>query len=221
MPTHSTVAVILGTLCASFFTSCASVSVKDSSQSTKATARRKPAHIYVVPFSVAHTATKENFARKNKGELKFEERDLLASALVSDLSKNIAPASLTHPNQIPTANAWVVSGQITRAAEGSRILRMGFGLGAGGTKLATRVQVQNSLGQPLLQFDTIGGSGAVPGAATNPIPFSSVPTALLHTNEGVTDDANRTARMITSRIGEYLAQRGWMASNKLQKPKRL
>lgn len=215
----------LFTVCAAlgsslFFSSCASVSVKDVAQSGKAMPQGKPIHIYVVPFSVEHTQAKENFARKNKGQLKFEARDLLTTALVADLSKNIAPASIASAPSVASPRAWVVSGQITRVAEGSRVLRMGIGLGAGGTKLNTQVQVRADSGPAFLNFATTGGSGAVPGAATNPAPFSSVPTALLHTNEGVTDDANRTARMITAAIAEYLAKRGWISPDKVPKPKR-
>jgi hypothetical protein len=72
---------------------------------------------------------------------------------------------------------------------------------------------------PFLNFATTGGSNATPGAATNPIPFSSAPTALLQSTQGVTDDAARTARMITATIADYMVQRGWLAAGAVQKPK--
>jgi hypothetical protein len=72
---------------------------------------------------------------------------------------------------------------------------------------------------PFLSFNTTGGSGAEPGAATNPIPFSSAPTALLATRTGITDDAHRTARMITAAVADYQVQRGWLSPDKVQKPK--
>jgi len=179
----------------------------------------KPSHIYVVPFSVERTAIKESFARDKKGQLKFEARDLLSKALVADLSKNIAPASMGEPGRGSSSKVWVVSGRITRIAEGSRLLRMGFGLGMGGTKLTTEVEVRADSGPVFLRFATTGGSGAVPGAATNPAPFSSLPTALLHTKEGVTDDVQRTARMIVASLGQYMVQRGWIEPQEFAKPK--
>ena len=57
-----------------------------------------------------------------------------------------------------------------------------------------------------------GGSNATPGGLTNPIPFSGVPTALLKTKDGITDDAARTARMIAGTIGNYMVQRGWISA---------
>ncbi len=98
---------------------------------------------------------------------------------------------------------------------------MGFGLGLGGTKLNTRVEVRADSGPVFMRFATTGGSGAVPGAATNPAPFSSLPTALLHTKEGLTDDVQRTARMITGIIGQKMVERGWLASGRAPRPKLL
>jgi hypothetical protein len=201
------------------FSSCASVSVKDVTLSGRGLPTGKPTHIYVVPFGVDNTNSKESFARQKKGQLVFESRDLLATELVSQLSKDLAPASIAESGRHPSPHTWVVSGQITRIEEGSRFLRMGFGLGMGGTKLMTKVEVRADSGPVFLQFDTLGGSGALPGAATNPAPFSSLPTALLHTKEGVTDDAHRTARMISAAIGQYMVERGWIAPDQLAKPK--
>jgi hypothetical protein len=111
----------------------------------------------------------------------------------------------------------VIDGRFTRINEGSRILRMGIGLGIGGTKMETQVQVrQGGAAQPLLRFATTGGSNANPGAATNPIPFSSAPTALLASKEGVTDDSARTARMISAQIGEYMVKRGWIDPSRVK-----
>ena len=199
-------------------TSCASVSVRNVA-GTCDPPPRKPAQIYVVPFGVERAQVKESFSRKNRGELKFEARDLLTKELVAELSRSIAPACVARSSRGVACNSWIVSGEITRIEEGSRFLRMGFGLGMGGTKLDTRVEVRADSGPAFLRFATTGGSGAMPGAATNPAPFSSVPTALLHTKEGVTDDSQRTARMIVALIGQDMAKRGWIASGQIPKPK--
>lgn len=192
--------------------SCASVTVKGVKNTGEAEPRSKPKHIYVEPFSVANTVIKEHSMRKNPGRLKFEARDLVSKHLVANLSKHIAPASLVMSGTARHKEGWLVSGTFTRVSEGSRFLRMAFGLGLGGTKMETRVTVRNlpARNRPFLDFETTGGSGASPGAATNPIPFSSLPTALMASKAGVTDDAERTARMITAEIAHYAARRGWI-----------
>jgi hypothetical protein len=88
---------------------------------------------------------------------------------------------------------------------------MAIGLGAGGTKMVTTVNVRNlpAKNPAFLNFSTSGGSGATPGGATNPIPFSSAPTVLFQGQQGVSDDAARTARMISARIANYVAEHGW------------
>lgn len=203
------------TFLASLLSSCASVSVEKGGVVQSRTPSKKPTRIYVEPFSVEKTKAKESFARKPKNTLKFEAQELLTKNLVKDLSDTIAPASVLKPGESPGKNAWVVSGEITRVAEGSRFLRMGLGLGLGGTKLETRVDVRQGGNQPFLTFQTTGGSNAMPGGATNPIPFSGVPTALLHVTEGTTDDSSRTAGQITARIAHYMASRGWLDSAKV------
>jgi hypothetical protein len=194
----------------SLLSSCASVSVKRDGVSKNQAPTQKPTRIYVEPFSVEHTKAKESFARKPKNTLKFEVQKLLTKNLVEDLTQTIAPARILKPGEKPPANAWVVTGELTRAAEGSRFLRMGLGLGLGGTKLETRTMVRQGGKPPFLEFETTGGSNAMPGGATNPIPFSGIPTALLHAKEGVTDDSERTSRQITARIAQYMVGRGWL-----------
>lgn len=211
-----------GTLfCACVLCSCASVSVKNVAQDTSGRPKALPTHIYVQPFSIEGTRAKESFARKNKGQLKLEQQQLLTHYLVQEFSKNIAPASAMGSTQVSARDAWLVSGRITRVAEGSRFLRMGVGLGFGGTKMETDVEVKRmpATNAPFLCFRTSGGSNAMPGAATNPIPFSSAPTALLHINEGTTDDSARTARVITALIADYLAKHGISTPNTLPRPK--
>jgi hypothetical protein len=198
---------LAGLLC-----SCASVSVTREEKTDSARPKAKPAHIYVEPFNIEHTAAKEHPLRKHPGRLKQDSQELLANYLVKELTEHVAPASLVKPGAVPRSGGWLVSGEITRLNEGSRMLRMAFGLGMGGTKIETRVAVRNLplKNAPFLKFDTTGGSGAAPGAATCPIPFSSVPAALLASTVGVTDDAGRTARMISGTIAEYAAAQGWI-----------
>ena len=201
--------------------SCASVSVQGVRDTDAAKPKAKPEHVYVEFFRIDRTAAKEHPMRKNPGHLKTDAQTLLAKALVEDLTKHVAPASLITPGSAPRGRGWVVSGELTRISEGSRFLRMALGLGMGGTKMETRVTVRNLPGRnpPFLDFGTTGGSGASPGAATNPIPFSALPTALAASGEGVSDDAARTARMITAEIATYASRRGWIPADAVPKVK--
>jgi hypothetical protein len=195
--------------------------VKGVQNTDSAKPQSKPARIYVEPFDVARTDVKEHPMRKNPGALRSEAQDLVAKYLVQELSKHVAPATLIARGSRPARAGWLVSGEFTRLNEGSRFMRMAVGLGMGGTKMETRVAVRNlpAKNRPFLEFTTTGGSGASPGAATNPIPFSSAPTALLASKSGITDDADRTARMITAEIAQYAASRGWISAESVPKTK--
>jgi hypothetical protein len=196
--------------------SCASVSVREVSAKPGA---EKPKRIYVAPFAVLASGVKENPARRNPGQLGAEAQRILQAYTVQEVGKlGIPTLALAGGTKAP-ADGWVVTGTITRLAEGNRLLRMSIGLGAGGTKMETRVAVLAAT-RPILDFATSGGSNATPGGLTNPIPFSGVPTAILKANDGVTDDAARTSRMIAGTIGRNLAERGWISSAAVPEIKR-
>jgi hypothetical protein len=207
---------------AALLSSCASVSVKNIRNTDKCQPARKPSRIEITPFALRSGTAKENFARSKKGELGEETQKLLNQFLSAELSKDIAPACVVkNPGKKASPDVWLVSGRITRLEEGNRLLRMGIGLGAGRTRLDTEVEVrqQSMANRPFLRFSTTGGSNSAPGAATNPIPFSSVPTALLQTQTGIADDTARTARMINATLAQYLVKRGWLDATKAPKPK--
>lgn len=196
---------------ASLLSACASVSVADAKLDRSPKPKTAPKQIYVVPFSTANAKIKEHPMRKVPGGLPSEAQKLVANYLVAELSKTVGPAKLVSSPAAAGRDGWVVSGDFTELNEGSRILRMAIGLGIGSTKMATSVRVQNlpASNPPFLGFSTHGGSGATPGAATNPIPFSSAPTVLFQGQQGISDDSARTARMITARIANYIHERGW------------
>jgi hypothetical protein len=222
MGTSRIVRSCLALAAAATFCSCASVSVRDSGGTTGGVnPAGPPKRIYVVPFSTAKATVKEHPMRKNPGQLRNEAQELIATSLVAELSKSVAPATLVRSASAAGRDGWVVTGDITQLNEGSRILRMAIGLGAGSTKVDTAVAVRASASArtSFLSFTTKGTSGATPGAATNPIPFSSAPTALLQGQQGISDDSKRTARMITSRIADYMRQRGWAVKGEVRKTK--
>jgi hypothetical protein len=221
MPANFCLRIGVPSCVAMLLSSCASVSVRDVDKRGSARPAQRPARIYVVPFSTENAVVKENFARKKRGQLPAEAQRILAESLAAELSKEIAPARVVKAGGVPARDGWIVSGRFVRIAEGNRLLRMGIGLGLGGTKMETEVSVRNLSvsNPPFLHFGTTGGSNAEPGAATSPIPFSAAPVALLQTRGGVTDDARRTSRMITATLGEYMVERGWIAPGRIQNPK--
>jgi hypothetical protein len=207
---------IVGFIFVSMLGGCASVTVKDVQRNGEKERVPRPAVFVVENFGVDSGRVKENPMRKHPGKLAEESQTLLHGFLVEELKKTGVPV-VTGGTRGAGNNAWVVSGTITRVAEGNRLLRMGIGLGAGGTKMETQVAVRAGK-VPVLNFNTTGGSGATPGGATMPIPFSGVPTALMNSKDGVTADAARTARMIAATIAQYLSQQGWL-QGEWEKPK--
>jgi hypothetical protein len=201
-----------------FFTSCASISVRDVNDREASGLRARPQQFVVEPFAVDRGRLKENPARKRPGQLATEAQQLLQTFLVAELGKLGVPA--TAGGRIGRGeDVWVVAGTITRIEEGNRLLRMAIGLGSGGTKMETAVNVRTAAGRsPFLRFSTTGGSNAAPGAITTPIPFSGLPTALMNSKDGVTADAARTARMIAATMADYMSKRGWLQGS-YAKPK--
>jgi len=195
------------------FAACSSVTVKDV-QNQGCTVAARPTQIVVQPFALETAKIKQCPNRKHPGQLGPEAQGLLHDYLVKDLEKLGLPVS-TDPKAAASPTAWTVTGRFTRLEEGSRILRMSMGLGMGGTKMETQVDV-SSCHKPLLHFATTGGSNAMPGAVTTPVPFTGLPAALKGASDGVTDDAARTARMITGAIGTEMVKRGWLPTNPYQ-----
>jgi hypothetical protein len=101
-------------------------------------------------------------------------------------------------------------------------LRGLIGAGAGGTKMETIVRVydlSHRSKEPVLQFETSGGSNAEPGAVLGGM-FGALPNALRNAGaRGVTDDTARTAREITAMVADYYAKNGGQLSVSSMKPK--
>jgi hypothetical protein len=205
-------------LLGSFFASCASVSVK-SVTAVDPRAKVKPAVIYVTAFSTDGAKIKENPYRKHPGKLAEDSQQLLAAFLVDELKKAGLPATLV-TSKPAKGNAWIIEGRLTRVEEGSRLLRMGLGLGLGGTKMETSVQIRNvGAAKPFLAFSTTGGSNAMPGAALSTNPISGTAAAVFNSKNGITDDSDRTARMITDTLAHYMVKHGLLKSTTVPAPK--
>ncbi len=211
-------------------TGCASVSVSNiNSKSTPP--RQLPTKIFVQEF----TAPTDSFRvdRSNRELTSFikDQRRELASELVQQLSKYLAPAKiLPEGSQLPRGNFWLVTGTYARVNQGSRLLRAGIGFGAGGTKMETRTQVavlENGKPRFFLSLLTTGGSGLSPGAwaAITPAGAFYWPGAIANAGGGalggLSIDRKRTAREITATLSEYSFQHHLIPERLARHPKKL
>ena len=205
------------------FSSCASVSVKSERLHTSK-AVQKPAKIYVVDFGTASGAYKiAGSESKDPETFKKKIAGLLANYTVKSVNDHCVPAErVTSPRGLPR-NGWLVTGEFIRVNTGSRVLRAGVGLGAGGSKMETRVSVIDLAGnaQPFLTFETTGGSNAMPGLLESSGPGSAVISMTSQAMLGVTDDSARTGRMIAGELNTYMIEHGMLPKDKKYSAKKL
>lgn len=208
-------------LAAALFSSCASVSVKDVNRASRRP-MRKPDKIYIAQLDTTRgTFNIVGAEAKNPEAFKQKIAGLLAGYVVKDVSLHVAPAQLTTtPHSLPRSG-WLVTGEFLRVNTGSRALRAIVGLGAGGSKMETRISVidLSGSGQPFLTFETTGGSNAMPGLMESSSPWGAALSMTAQAMMGVTDDAARTSRMITGELNTYMIQRGWLATDKAYEAK--
>jgi len=198
---------------------CASVGVRNPAQAANP---KLPKQIFVADFDTS----KGTFHVSRSGDqlvtLQQKTANVLANYLVADLSKSVVPATRQNGSRNTRADAWLITGEFVRVNEGSRALRGLIGAGAGGTKMETIVRVYDLSRlskEPVLQFETSGGSNAEPGAVLGGM-FGALPNALRNAGaRGVTDDTARTAREITAMVADYYAKNGGQLSGPGVKPK--
>jgi Domain of unknown function (DUF4410) len=198
---------------------CASVGVRNPAQAANP---KLPKQIFVADFDTS----KGTFHVSRSGDqlvtLQQKTANVLANYLVADLSKSVVPASRQDGSRKTRTDAWIITGEFVRVNEGSRALRGLIGAGAGGTKMETIVRVYDLSRlskEPVLQFETSGGSNAEPGAVLGGM-FGALPNALRNAGaRGVTDDTARTAREITAMVADYYAKNGGQLSGPSVKPK--
>jgi Domain of unknown function (DUF4410) len=199
---------------------CASVGVRNPEQATGNP--KLPKQIFVADFDTSKGVFRVNRSGDELTTLQEKTANVLADYLVSDLSKSVIPATRQNGSRRTRADAWLITGEFVRVNEGSRALRGLIGLGAGGTKMETLVRVydlSHLSKEPVLQFETSGGSNAEPGAVLGGM-FGALPNALRNAGaRGVTDDTARTAREITTMVADYYAKNGGQLSGSGMKPK--
>lgn len=209
-------------LAAVLLSACSSVSVKDYQHGGKGL---KPQHVYVAPFDTAGAVFKIAGDKNGSKTPAFKQSvaTLLQDYTVKNVSKHVAPASKVASAAAAPRSGWLVTGRFTRVNTGSRGMRVVVGLGAGGTKMETVVDVYDlasSRQKPFMHFTTTGGSNAMPGLLSSTGPGSAAISMISQASTGVTDDAARTSRMIAGGLSEYFGARGWIAQEKVFKIKR-
>jgi len=160
----------------------------------------------------------------------------LSNSLVPDLQRLGFTVEKLKRGTPVTGNALIVDGAFLNVEEGNRLRRLAIGLGAGASKLDTRVKVyQSSEGAPhrVLEFETHVESSKMPGAAITmgagaaaqgAVTASSAAVAAgmagakahLSSMGALTDE---TSAQITAYLSQYFAKQGWISSDKAQIPK--
>jgi hypothetical protein len=202
--------------------SCASISVKEKPDVNLAKGEVRPQVIYVRDFTVQMESFKVD--RKDAELLEFQKKTVesMSAELLERLGKIYPCQPLAADAPAPTGACWVLEGRFLRVNQGSRALRMFIGFGAGGTKMETAVQVYDlsqANVQPIMSFDTTGGSNAEPGAIASTDPYSAAASAASLAGRGISEDTKRTSRMIVAYVSEYLGKKGWISQEQVKNAK--
>jgi hypothetical protein len=208
---------------ATLLSACSSVSVNNYQHGGKVT---KPAQVYVAPFDTTRTTVNIGGDKDGTKTPAFKQAitTLLQDYTVQNVSKHVAPATKVASASAAPKAGWLVTGRFTRINSGNRGMRMIVGLGAGGSKMETEVEVYDlaaGKGKPFLHFSTSGGTNAMPGLITSGGPgVGAVYSMIYAAANGSTDDAARTSRMIAGGLSEYYGEQGWIAKDKVFKIKK-
>lgn len=168
---------------------CASVKTVPQTTADAETLIRPPSAIYIARFDTSSGMWQGDLEPK-------EERERVNDWLIARLEKelrSIAPTEFLKDGAQPKAG-WLITGRFLRVNPGSKAQRTIVGLGAGGSKMETKVDIYDlavSSRQPILSFSTTGGSNLNFG------PAALVSNALM-------GDIDRTAREIHDFVKEHV-----------------
>jgi hypothetical protein len=206
-------------------TGCSSVSVLQERETSSLAPTVRPSVLYVRPFEVRRGVEFDAAAARKGEDVEAKLGSLIADGVLSRSKEWVAPGRLLDSAAPAPSDGLLVQGKILRVRQGSRALRMGIGFGAGRTRLETSVRVFNlsaSSTEPWLSFETTGGSNMEPGIVGALVPSPvSIPiaasvaagvvggavTAGAIGMKGVTQDAERTGRVIAAAVHDKLAKR--------------
>jgi len=207
---------------------CASVSVCKEKQNPNVPFHA-PTKIYVRDFTGDQKIFRVDRKEDSLVEFQNKTANQLSEDLVKKLNDCLLPAErLKGSSQVPKGNVWVVEGNFDRVNQGSRMMRILFGMGAGGTKIETTVRILSvSSGRPqeILTFKTSGGSNLEPGPGLlcgPPDPTDFITTPLwASAMTGLSKDTTRTAKEIAAEISDYLQKHGVKPKDQKLKVKRM
>jgi hypothetical protein len=209
-----------------YLSGCASISV--DKQWHADASLKAPQKIYVQDFEVAPGVLRVDRGGASLEKFQKSFRNQLKLAIVERASKRMGTVVPTVDDDWPPRSAaWLITGRFVTVNQGSRALRAVVGLGAGGTKVRTEVVVYDLSSrhpQPLLRFETTGGSNAVPGAVFGLLMPNYWLLALDLAGKigpGLKVDVIRTSREIVAVLSEYMAQEGLLSPAKISHAKKL
>jgi hypothetical protein len=207
---------------------CSSISVLKEKQNPNI-AFHAPTKIYVRDFTGDLKVFRVD--RKEDSLVEFQNKTAkqLSEELIAKLNSSVLPAErLGIRSPLPKGNVWLIEGNFERVNQGSRMMRILIGMGAGGTKLETTVRVLSLTGSrptEILTFKTSGGSNMEPGPGLlcgPPDPTDFITTPLWATAmTGLTKDTSRTAKEIAAEICDYLQKHGVQPKDPKLKVKRM
>lgn len=207
---------------------CSSISVLKEKQNPNV-AFHAPTKIYVRDFTGDQKVFRVDRKEDSLVEFQNKTANQLSEDLVKKLNDCVLPAErLQDASKMPKGNVWFVEGNFDRVNQGSRMMRILIGMGAGGTKIETTVRILSlakSRPEEILTFKTSGGSNMEPGPGLlcgPPDPTDFITTPLWATAmTGLTKDTSRTAKEIAAEISDYLQKHGVPAKDPKLKVKRM
>lgn len=225
------------------FTGCASTELREV-KTYSGGPLPKPERIVVYDFAVSPADIKLSSLSGSRmlrgvGSVAQTEEQLkvgrkVASSMAMELMKKIGelgfPVERATSGTRPSERSLMIEGQFVSVDEGSKILRMVIGFGAGASQVRTLVQVYLEMPSgPLLleEFETIAESSSKPGLGATMGAGAAVgvlgaagaaaggaASGVLDTQATVEADARRTAGEVAKHLAQFFTRQGWMAVNK-------
>ena len=201
---------------------CSSVSVIEEREDAALAPKSAPRELLVRPFEVSRGARFDVAPAAEKENPRDKVGRVIADGVLSRGARWVAPTRVLESGMKPPADGVLIEGRVLVAEQGSRALRLGVGFGAGRTRMDTTIRVYNlaaSKKKPWITCQTTGGSNMEPGLLLSLIIPSPVTIPVLlgvaggtastvsRSHKGVTQDAKRTGRAITSVVHDRLAAR--------------
>jgi hypothetical protein len=141
-----------------------------------------------------------------------ELRELVATTLVSDLTKAGLVARRVGTEEPLPPDGWLVRGVFTDVDTGNRLHRAVIGFGSGATQMQLVVSIDNVAAgtpQPLYRSDENASSGRMPGAAVLMNPVAMGARFVMSR-----DDMEKSARKLAAQVSADIARRAGVTSTK-------